>query len=560
MSVKRAEQALVGLAVLASGALMVRYVNITFDDAFISFRYAENLAHGNGLVFNLGERVEGFSNFLWTVLLVPFVWLGVPSFEFGLLVTAKVLGALFALGTLVLMPALARRVGGPRHAWLAALVLSVQAPFALWAVGGLETSLVTLLECGALFLHLREHDAGSEPGARPARTIVPSAFVWLLAALTRPEPPAYFALCLIDRACTRLRAQGLRTWLGHEARFLAWFVVPYAAFLAFRWSYYGELLPNTYFAKMHLGPRIWARGLNYVEWGADVLGWPWVLGLALLGIVLGGRWTARVRLVMALLALHLVVTVREGGDWMPALRFFVPMLPLAALLVHAGYVGLGKVSAQTLLPERDLPTWVIDPAWMRRLRVLVGRWEPPLRWMRRAGGPLLVGLALAAGVRSDRSVNLAWYPSGFDGVWLDCFSHFRVARYLDQDATRGALLATSEAGVIPYYTGLPLLDLGGLVDKHLARQPGALHQKVDVDYVLAREPAYVVLQGAHDERKGAFHSTTVYSSSLLGDRRFQERYRFDRAFGELGVFRRASSGPMVGRKIGAQLPMLPPEN
>src|SRR6185437_4110074 len=38
------------------------------DDSFISFRYARNLAHGNGLVWNVGERVEGYTNFLWTVI------------------------------------------------------------------------------------------------------------------------------------------------------------------------------------------------------------------------------------------------------------------------------------------------------------------------------------------------------------------------------------------------------------------------------------------------------------------------------------------------------------
>ena len=37
------------------------------DDAFISYRYAENFVHGLGPVFNPGERVEGYSNFLWTL-------------------------------------------------------------------------------------------------------------------------------------------------------------------------------------------------------------------------------------------------------------------------------------------------------------------------------------------------------------------------------------------------------------------------------------------------------------------------------------------------------------
>ena len=37
------------------------------DDAFISFRCADHLVRGLGLVFNPGERVEGYTNFLWAV-------------------------------------------------------------------------------------------------------------------------------------------------------------------------------------------------------------------------------------------------------------------------------------------------------------------------------------------------------------------------------------------------------------------------------------------------------------------------------------------------------------
>ena len=56
-----------GLLVCAL-VLAITYGVCTQDDAFISFRYAENLANGQGLVFNPGERVEGYSNPLWTVL------------------------------------------------------------------------------------------------------------------------------------------------------------------------------------------------------------------------------------------------------------------------------------------------------------------------------------------------------------------------------------------------------------------------------------------------------------------------------------------------------------
>ena len=57
-------------------ALLAWLVSLSWwltDDAFISFRYARNLLEGHGLVFNPGERVEGYTNFLW-VLELAALW------------------------------------------------------------------------------------------------------------------------------------------------------------------------------------------------------------------------------------------------------------------------------------------------------------------------------------------------------------------------------------------------------------------------------------------------------------------------------------------------------
>ena len=58
------------------GVLLAWINRFVQDDAYISFRYARNLADGFGLVWNIGERVEGYTNFLWTLLMVPAFWLG----------------------------------------------------------------------------------------------------------------------------------------------------------------------------------------------------------------------------------------------------------------------------------------------------------------------------------------------------------------------------------------------------------------------------------------------------------------------------------------------------
>ena len=110
------------------------------DDAFISFRYARNLLEGHGLVFNPGERVEGYSNFLW-VLELAALW-GL----FGLRPehVAPWLSVVFTVGTLAAMLWWVARLAGLSHRWLVAwmalgLVCS-SATFAVWTSGGgLET-------------------------------------------------------------------------------------------------------------------------------------------------------------------------------------------------------------------------------------------------------------------------------------------------------------------------------------------------------------------------------------------------------------------------------------
>jgi len=67
---------------LAAMTLLVIH-GLTFgfvvDDAFISFRYAQNLLDGHGLVFNPGEQVEGYSNLLWILLTSFGMKLGLPA-------------------------------------------------------------------------------------------------------------------------------------------------------------------------------------------------------------------------------------------------------------------------------------------------------------------------------------------------------------------------------------------------------------------------------------------------------------------------------------------------
>src|SRR5690349_2759603 len=181
-------------------AAALRVASFTIDDAYISFRYAENLANGNGLVYNVGERVEGYTNFLWTVLLAAAVKLGAAPAA-----ASKVLGAACAAGALVPTYLLSRRLRPFSNVpCLATWLLAMSVLFSGYAVFGLETPLFLLLTLAGTELFFREEDAASDDGgARSA--LVFSWFPWFplsgavfaLAALTRPEAPLFLGLLVV---------------------------------------------------------------------------------------------------------------------------------------------------------------------------------------------------------------------------------------------------------------------------------------------------------------------------------------------------------------------------
>ncbi len=507
----------------------LHYANVTIDDAFISFRYAENLVRGHGLVFNEGERVEGYSNFLWTLLLAVPIWLGVDRVELGMLVTAKALGALLNLGTLVLLwktTALGRPKERPSA--LAPLYLASLAPLLIWAVSGLETSLVTLLIFGTLHLHIRE-----ELAFRDGREQLPWSFLVLaLAALTRPEPAVLLVPLVALRLSARFRGDSKWRQMRREVVRVGWFALPYGAFLLWRIGYYGELLPNTYYAKMHDDPEVLARGWRYLTGAFRDLAWGWpgaCAGLALLGV--RGRVPHRVLATSAFLLTLLAVVWWEGGDWMPARRTLVPALPLVALLMHEVWRACGEAHP-THLALRRMPSWVAPPNWIDQWNRAVDQvsTRPNLvRTLRFVARATFVG-ALAVSARSSHSALHMQAVSGLRANQLGTGLHFEVASWMQRELPRPGLLALGEAGVIPYLTKFPVLDLFGLTDPHIARQHGRLHTKFDADYVLRRDPAYVFLV-AHPSGQGSWFSDHYHATVLLEDARFAQRYtelqRFD---------------------------------
>ena len=322
------------------------------DDAFTSFRYARNLLEGHGLVFNPGEYVEGYSNFLW-VLELAAIW---ALFDLAPEHTAQWLSVAFTAATLAAMLWWIAKLPGLAHRgltiWMALGLVCSSATFATWTSGGgLETRQFTffiLLAVVCLSLY-RDRRVG----------LLAASLSLAAAAYTRPEGPLIACLCFGWFVIQRYIDQGRRQ---PDWRDLGYLVVPcvvlVAAHFLFRYAYYGEWLPNTYYAKF---VRPWYElGFIYLQAGGLVTGLYLLIPLAWVG--LRQRWRdcrdGTYALVFLLIAVHAFYLMRVGGDlfeWRP-LDFYWPLLaPAAAQGIVRLSSGLSNWLHSYALPRLSVP-------------------------------------------------------------------------------------------------------------------------------------------------------------------------------------------------------------
>jgi hypothetical protein len=333
----RSGASLAGAAtVLAVGVAAWPY---TVDDAFITARYARNLAAGLGYGMNAGQPSDGVTGPLWLLPQIAAYRLGVDA-----IACAKAIGlACSALAAWCALRKLRSRTGGRRAAGAGALLIALSPSLGTWAIAGLETGLATLLVTTAALAATR--------AARPAG-IALGACVAALAWL-RPEI-ALLGAVLIAYGALRDRRAG--------AAALALAVIGAGTVIAFRLALFDDPLPLSYRAK--LGSL--AHGARYTATAAVLATSLAGLGLALYGALRGRRDDRAI--AIALLA-HLLAVVLAGGDWMPGYRLLVPVLPLYAMLAAVGAARLSirrprlavlGVALACALPALDLATRIGD--------------------------------------------------------------------------------------------------------------------------------------------------------------------------------------------------------
>lgn len=472
------------------GAHLWLYAPYTADDAFISFRYARQFALGHGLVFNIGEQVEGYSTFSWVLLLGTLNYFG-----FDIPLAAKMINLVLVFGVALTLAAWSlRRQDAPDRLPWAALLLATDGAFGYWGANGMEVPLVTALLLVAGIVHLRELQ---QPGRLPF-----SALAFAALALSRPEGALFWGLAATQRVFDGWhRADGWASlWgrIGRDWRWYALFAVIVGLFLMWRHSYYGAWLPNTVAVKSGIRPRSLLEGVlttfQFVGPRAAVL--------VLIGVGLwaaGWRtWPRWVVWAALLLAGNTVFVVLAGGDWMPYDRFWVVILPWLYALLAWSLPQIGR-----RIGRGDALVAVVAAFLM----------------LVQLGGSLVAGLTT-----STPAINNA---GPFASRWLRHVAH------------PGDVVASSNIGAIGYYNmELVIVDMVGLTDAHIAhtpaRFPGGLLGRGDgfghwdSAYVLSRQPRFIEIAGVNEAEAQTWGGRAAWAGAddLYRNEEFRRRYRY----------------------------------
>ncbi|MEM9696242.1 MAG: hypothetical protein AAGA56_27100, partial [Myxococcota bacterium] len=307
---------LTGYILLASaiGYIVARDAWLS-DDAYISFRTADNFLHGYGLRWNIAERVQSYTNPLWLFLVIPLYAVGG---NVGLSALALSGACLFAhLGLLARY--IARR---PLGLVLAASVLLSSKAFVDYSTSGLENPL-TFVFIALFYVVYAYREGASDP------PLAPLSFIVGLSILNRMDTVLLFAPAMLDALITR--GWSRRNLLHASAGLLI-----VGGWLIFSLVYYGFPFPNTAYAKLGSGIdrlEVAAKGLAYLRqsWKVDPISLTTIAVVGSMGAVFGKR---RTRALSLGLFLYLAYVVRIGGDFMSGRFIAAPLFGAVCVLAH----------------------------------------------------------------------------------------------------------------------------------------------------------------------------------------------------------------------------------
>lgn len=305
---------------------LIAYVTRDYyvDDAYIGFRYLYNFLAGNGLVFNPGQRVEGITNIGWIAFLLPFAALSTPP------VSAKFLGGLLAVFTAIASFLIFRTVEKKNasvvDSILPILIIS-QFDFLLFSLTGMETALLSALFCVIIYLASFE------------QLRIVNAFLCSFAFLIHPESILIYPIMLaIDLG------PGKNKWKKYIAPSIV-FGCALALYTCLRYTYYSDVLPNTFYSKSRSVEGIVGAAYRFLNSTNSNIPAPFTGLFVLLFMAYGfiTFWKSDRRMsayVAAIASVGFIFCIYAPRDWTNLGRYFAPYVPIGYVLLWRGIIDI----------------------------------------------------------------------------------------------------------------------------------------------------------------------------------------------------------------------------
>lgn len=428
------------------------------DDAYISYRYGKNLMEGKGLVYNQGEYVEGYTNFLWTIITAPFTQIKTVDVS----IFSSTLGLLISMVNILMVSLIAKMFNGNLTKYLKYLVLlpalfmALDDSIAFWAIGGMEFPLYTLFILGITYNYFRIND-----GKKYLFNLI---ILLMLCTLSRPEGNMIIVVTLAHMFLFRKRIKNFSKVFFTIIAAYALFCIGY---YGFKYLFYGQLIPNTFYAKgvtdfkMNL-----VLGTKYL---ALCVGTRIYIFLFILFIPFKKAFTdLRQSYLVSFVLIYIIYIVAVGGDWMIANRFFVPIIPMLYILSVIGFLNvLNKISEYYKSETKSIKIAKITSS------------------------VLAIALFLSTlSLLEYKQLIIKDNNARYEMQWS------MFGKWLKMNVDPNTVIAVGPAGKIPYYSELYTIDMWGLNNDYIAKTSSkrlqAGHKKFDIDYVLSLNPEYII--------------------------------------------------------------------